>query len=156
MSKYRLAEEIVSQSVSQIWDAAKLEWELAEIVKEDEPHTCLCGHHPIIKLCTIRNTKNGNLAMVGNCCVKKFLGLYSDKVFQAVARVQKDWWRALNAETIEFAHSKKWISDWEREFYLDTMRKRLSGLTGKQNSKRYEINMKIVSMIVKKRTGQPV
>ena len=59
---------------------------------------------------------------MGNVCVKKFLGLPSDRIFQN-RRVAESPVRALNAETIQHAHQRGWITDWERNFYLDTVRK---------------------------------
>jgi hypothetical protein len=148
MSEYRLTTEILVLSAGKTWDEAKLEWRLENINKVNEPSTCLCGHYPITELCTIRNKKTGNSAIVGNCCVKKFIGLPSDKIFQAVARVQKDWWRSLNAETIEHAFTKGWVTDWERRFYFDTMRKRVGSMSAKQSKKRHEINVSIVNKII--------
>jgi hypothetical protein len=154
MSVYKLTSEIIALSAAKTWDEAKLEWRLADITKDDEPSTCLCGHYPILELCTIHNHKTGNSALVGNCCVKKFVGLPSDKIFQAVTRVQKDWWRALNAEAIDHAHQKGWITDWERKFYFNTMHKRVASMTGKQSAIRYEINVKVVNQIVRTSTAK--
>lgn len=140
MSEYKLTEEIISRSNTLKWDSAKLEWSLAEVCEVEKPETCLCGHFPIVELCVLQNRVNGNVAIVGNHCVKKFLGLGSDKIFQAIKRVRKDRERALNAESIEYGHGKGWISDWEKKFYLDTMRKRK--LSAKQRSKRVQINEK--------------
>ena len=86
MSQYKLSAEIVAQSEAQAWDEAKLEWKLDHIYWEEEPDTCLCGHYPINELCILRNAKNGNTALVGNCCVKKFMGLPSDKIFQSLKK----------------------------------------------------------------------
>jgi hypothetical protein len=141
MSEYKLTEEIISRSEVDVWDRAKLEWSLYEVYVADEPETCLCGHFPIIEICTLRNRLNGKFATVGNCCVKKFIGLPSDKIFQAVKRVRKDTTRSLNAEAIEHAYEKDWINDWERKFYFDIMRKR--NLTTKQAEKKVKINEKI-------------
>ena len=146
MSEYKLTEGIVSLSVSNTWDEAKLEWKLLEVYWEDEPDTCLCGHYPIKEICIIGNTKNKQSTIVGNCCVKKFMGLPSDKIFQALKRIRKDDEKSLNAEAIEHAHSKGWINDWERSFSFDTMRKR--SFTQKQIEKRIQINKKILSLIV--------
>lgn len=140
MSEYKLTEKIMARSQADHWDAAKLEWTLEDVYEAETPETCLCGHFPIIELCVLRNRHNQNLATVGNCCVKKFLGLGSDKIFQAIKRVRKDSERALNAEAIEHGHVKGWINDWEKNFYLDTMRKRK--LTKKQIEKRIQINEK--------------
>ena len=124
MGEFKLIQEIISLSVADTWELAKHEWELKEIYFSDEPGTCLCGHFPIIELCEIRNNKNNELATVGNCCVTKFLGLPSDKIFQAVKRVRKDNEKSLNSEAIELAYSKKWINSWEYKFYNDIFRKR--------------------------------
>ena len=108
----------------------------------ETPGTCLCGHSPIIEHCVIVNRLNGNSVIVGNVCVTKFLGLPSDRLFSALKRVAADNGRALNAAMIEHARSKGWINDWEREFYLDTMRKRR--MSDKQRAKREQINRQVL------------
>lgn len=143
MSQYKLTEEILKRSQAQIWDIAKLEWSLYQIYEAEEPETCLCGHFPIIEICTLHNKLNGQLATVGNCCVKKFIGLPSDLIFQAVKRVRKDNQKSLNAEAIKYAHEKGWINDWEYNFSIDTMRKRV--LTGKQLQTRMKVNEKMLA-----------
>ena len=143
MSKYRLTEEIISRSQSKIWDTAKLEWRLYQICEAEEPETCLCGHFPIIEICTLRNKLNGQFAAVGNCCVKKFIGLPSDLIFQAVKRVRKDNQKSLNAEAIQHAYDKGWINEWEYKFSIDTMRKR--NLSQKQLQTRMKVNKKMLA-----------
>jgi len=76
-------------------------------------------------------------------CVKNFLGLPSNKIFDAIRRVAKDRGKALNAETIAHAHQHGWINDWERNFSIDTMQKRV--LSDKQQAIRQEINRKILA-----------
>ena len=151
MSEYQLTTRPIDLSVEDAWDEAKLEWALESVWREDEPDTCLCGHFPIIEICLLRNRRNGNSAIVGNCCVKKFTNLPSDLIFQAVKRIQDDIDRAINAETIDHAHEKGWINDWERKFYLDTWRKRK--LSGSQQTKRRQINNKILARIVRARNA---
>ena len=124
MSEYKLTEEILTRSESNNWDSAKLEWSLSYVYESDEPETCLCGHFPIKNICVLQNKHSQSCVTVGNCCVKKFMGLESDKIFQAINRVRKDIERALNAEAIEYGFKEGWINDWERGFYLDTMRKK--------------------------------
>lgn len=58
MSKYKLTKEITKLSVSNVWDAAKLEWSLAQIYEADEPERCLCGQSPIIEICILQNKHN--------------------------------------------------------------------------------------------------
>lgn len=142
MSEFKLTSEIITLSLASIWDSAKLEWVLDEVYEADEPGRCLCGHYPIIETCILKNKINNNLATVGNCCVKKFIGLPSDKIFQAIKRVRKDEQKALNSEAIEYAFNKNWINDWEKNFYLNVMRKR--NLTHNQLQKKIQINNKLV------------
>ncbi|WAH62781.1 hypothetical protein [Xanthomonas hortorum] len=124
MSEYKLTSAIVELSAAMSWEAAKLEWHLNEVYEADEPETCLCGHFPIVELCILGNKANGNEATVGNCCVKRFIGLPSDKIFQAVKRVRKETSKSLNAEAIRHAFDRNWLTAWERDFYFDVMRKR--------------------------------
>lgn len=138
MSEFKLTTEIVARSVSPVWDAAKLEWTLHEVYEAEEPETCLCGHFPIIELCVLRNKMNSQLATVGNCCVKKFIGLPSDLIFQAVKRVRSDATKSLNGESLAHAKDKGWINQWEYDFYLRIMRKR--NLTAKQAAKKVQVN----------------
>lgn len=64
--------------------------------------------------------------------------LPSNKIFQAVKRVRKDSTKSLNEVAIEHGYSKRWITEWEKDFYLDIMNKRK--LTEKQLAKKKEIN----------------
>ena len=152
MAHYELATKIIALSVADTWDEAKLEWSLFDVFKEDQPDTCLCGHFPIIENCVLHNRENGTQAIIGNVCVKKFLGLPSDKIFQGINRIAQDNERSLNTEAIDHAHRKGWINDWERKFYFDTMRKR--NLSGKQREKRIQINDKVLGLIARNRPGR--
>ena len=151
MSEYKLAEEIISRSQSKVWDMAKLEWSLYQIYETEEPETCLCGHFPIIEICTLRNKLTGQFATVGNCCVKKFIGLPSDLIFQAVKRVRKDNQKSLNAEAIQHAYEKGWINEWEYRFSIDTMRKR--NLSQKQLQTRMKVNKKMLANMRRSSSG---
>lgn len=143
MAEYKLTQEIIQLSYSNIWDTAKLEWSLDYIYEAEEPERCLCGHFPIIEICILKNKVNGNAATVGNSCVKKFMGLTSsDKIFKAVKKVRKNIGKSLNAEALDYAHQKSWINDWELEFANDTRLKRLP--TAKQLETRKKINQKIL------------
>lgn len=148
MAKFQLTAEIIQRSVSDNWDEAKLEWALHEVYEADEPETCLCGHFPIIELCILNNNFNGGFATVGNCCVKKFIGLPSDKIFQAVKRVRKNLSKALNAEAIAHAFQRGWLTAWEKDFYFDIMRKR--NLTARQASKKQQINELVLQRMRRK------
>jgi len=148
MSEQQLTVEIIVRSYSKVWNIAKTEWLLEEIYEADEPDTCLCGHFPIREICVLRNKINKNNAIVGNCCVKKFIGLPSDKIFQAVKRVRKDTEKSLNTEAFQYALEHHWISEWEKDFYFDIMKKR--NLSPKQAAKKNEINEKFLRNMQRK------
>lgn len=143
MSEYKLTEDILNRSQSKIWDIARMEWGLSQVYEAEEPDTCLCGHFPIIEICILRNKLNAQFATVGNCCVKKFIGLPSDLIFQAVKRVRKNNQMSLNAEAIQHAYKNCWINEWEYNFSIDTMRKRK--LSGKQLQTRMRVNEKMLA-----------
>ncbi len=148
MSEYKLTNEILNLSLAKIWDSAKLEWELYQIYEAETPHRCLCGHTPIFEVCILRNTRNLQKATVGNCCVKKFMGLPSDLIFQAVKRVRKDNTKSLNAEAIQHAFDKGWINQWEYDFSMNNLRKQK--LTIKQMAKKIAINEKMLMNMKRK------
>ncbi len=144
MPKFNLIEEIVKRSNSDTWDFAKLEWDLYDTyrVYKGNPETCLCGKHPIFKVCILRNLHNNAQEIVGNCCVKKFDRLDSDKIFNCFTTIQKDNKKPLNIEMIRHAHAKKWIDDWEKSFSNNTRTKRTP--SDKQLPYRIKINNKII------------
>lgn len=146
MSQFQLTTELLKLSSSQTWDEAKLEWNLIDIekVSEEESEVCLCGKDPILEICIIQNKINNNVARVGNSCVKKFINK-SDKIFRSISQVKKNINKSLNAETIGFAFEKKWINEWEKNFYLDIFRKR--SISDKQKEHKTSIAKKILSKI---------
>lgn len=105
-----LQENILALSSASDWETARKEWKLIDIMEVDEPETCLCGHSPIIEVCTIKNNVTGNVADVGNRCVKRFLGFRSDLIFTAIKKVRKDNTKSLNADAIAFFMSMNAIS----------------------------------------------
>lgn len=141
MSEFQLTTEIVRLSKADTWDEAKLEWDLVDVEKVDEPETCMCGHQPIVEVCVIANRLNKQVTRVGNCCVKKFIAR-SDKIFQAVKRIKLDVSRSVNSETIEFGYDKEYITERDKKFYMDIMRKR--NLSVKQRAWKESINKKIL------------
>lgn len=151
-NEFRLSQEIVARSNADTWTAAKLEWDLLHVYREDEPLTCLCGHNPIIEICVLRNRLNGNTAIVGNVCVTKFLGLQSDVIFSGLKRVAKDETKGLNEAATTYAFQQGWITDWEHTFSLDTWRKR--ELSDKQALKRVQINRRVLARTTNTYRGQ--
>jgi hypothetical protein len=148
-SRFQLTTEILKLSVAQTWNEARREWSLEEVYKTDEPETCLCGHYPIIELCILRNVHNGAQATVGNICVNKFMGLPSDKIFQAIKRIQKDASKSLNFEAVQHAFERQWINEWEKDFYGDIVHKR--NLTERQETKKLQINERVLRKVRRQR-----
>jgi hypothetical protein len=149
MSEFKLISEIIKISIGENWDSAKLEWKLVDVWETEEDETCLCGHHPIHELCIIENKYTQHNVTVGNCCVKKFMGIRSDKIFQAIKKIRRDIQKSVNAETIQYSFDKGYIDKWQKNFYLNTMRKR--DLTEKQWTHRLNINKIILSEFEKSR-----
>jgi hypothetical protein len=137
-----LKEKILALSESKRIGSAVAEWTLDNIVIAKEPQICLCGHFPIIEICILRNLKNANIAEVGNCCVKRFMNIPSDKIFDGIKRIKKDILRSVNREILDHAHKKGVIDDWQFTFYLDIIRKRK--LSDRQQAKKIEINKQIL------------
>lgn len=138
---YRLPESIVARSVADNWQAAKLEWTLDRIYKSDSTDRCLCGH-VIRECCLIKNHHTGKDAVVGTCCVKKFLELDTQGLFNALQRIADNLGRSPSVALIDFAFQRRWIDGWQQQFSIDTHRKRK--LSPRQKAKRVEINQAIL------------
>jgi hypothetical protein len=139
---YRLVERIVALSDADSWGEAKREWVLSGVFFAESPGVCLCRHYPIIEHCVIRNRKNGNVAIVGNYCVRRFLGLPSDRIFAGLRRIAKDQGAPLGEAAVEYARTMGWINDWEYRFYLGVPRG--CALSPKQRAQRVEINGRVL------------
>jgi hypothetical protein len=127
----------------------KREWSLVDIYMAERPETCLCGHHPIIEMCVIRNRLNGNEAEVGNVCVKQFFEIRSDLIFATVKRIRQDLEKGLNEPAIVLFREKGLISEKEYSFLLSTARKRV--LSFAQMNWRKYINARILRAVARGR-----
>lgn len=143
-AKYQLISRITRLSQADEWESALQEWKLDHIYKTKKSMSCLCGHTPINNVCVLKNMANRKTAEVGNCCVKKFMGLPSDTIFNAVNRVSKDNSKSANIQTLTLALEKNLITQWEYDFYENTMSKRK--LTEKQSATRKRINQKLTRL----------
>lgn len=141
----QLRQAILALSRATEWDVARKEWSLVSISEGEEPETCLCGHFPIIEICTIANRLTGQRADVGNRCVKRFLGVRSDLIFTGIKRIRKDITKSLNADAVAFFHEQGVLNAWEFGFLQDTMAKRQ--LSAAQAGKRRAINEKVLAAL---------
>jgi hypothetical protein len=147
MSQYRLITALLARSQSKVWWQAQLEWEFVTVQRGDGKHGCLCGHSPIVNLCKLRNKLNMNTAIVGNCCVKRFLNLPTNSIFDAVKRIEQDPTRSVNLQTLNHVRGEAWITEWEYDFYRQIQRKQFKKLSPKRASIKIEINHKILRRI---------
>lgn len=138
-----LRRRIIEQSVSHDWPTARLEWDLETIFREEEFQACACGHYPIIEICQLRNRANRQIIEVGNVCVKKFMGIPSNRIFDGFRRIAKAEDKALNGAASDYAFRKGWVTEWEHKFLSNTARTRL--LSDKQRAKRIEINKRVLT-----------
>jgi hypothetical protein len=143
-----LKAEILRHSKATDWATARREWALVNIHRSEENETCLCQHYPIREICVIKNGLTGHVTEVGNVCVKRFLGIRSDRLFSAVRRIQKDITKSLNEDAIAFFHQCGVINSWEYEFLQNTQKKR--GLTVKQMNVRQGINRQVLEIIARR------
>lgn len=141
----QLRDGILNLSRALDWEVARKEWALVHVFEVDEPETCVCGHFPIIEICTIFNRITKKHAEVGNRCVRRFLGFRSDLIFDAIKRIRHDGTKSLNADAIAFFADRGVFNSWEYRFLQDTMRER--SLTPRQRSARQELNKKVLLAI---------
>jgi len=143
----RLRDAILELSVAKQWQAAKREWNLIAVVQAepDEPETCLCGHHPIIELCEIKNQLTSHTATVGNQCVKRFLGIESEALFRGIRRIRKDESKSMGPDLAVWLFEHNNLTQWEYDFQNSTGRKR--SLTEKQLAQRQRINRKALAAV---------
>jgi hypothetical protein len=151
MGLEQLKAAILELSVGSTWPEAVKEWSLENVYFDDDYQTCLCGKYPIKEICELRNLKNREFATVGNCCVKRFLGLPSDEVFRGFKSIRVDAGKSLNMAALRHAFRRDWISEWEFDFYQDIMRKRT--LSPKQLTKKLQVNQKIIQRLKRPSPG---
>ena len=147
MAEYQFFSKILELSEAEDWDDAVTEWQLKETYLTMYPDTCICGHFPINEICIVRNKLTGNVATVGNSCVKKFLNLPSDEIFTPINRIQKNIYASVNKAMLNRAFSKGWISDWDYGFYNSIMKKKK--LTDSQLEYKVGINRKILRHFIR-------
>ena len=154
---WRLPQELTAISNGSRWPDVLREWSLDHIEMlepEEQARTCLCTHYPIREVCHIVNDENGRRAIVGNCCVTKFMGdqpvfAGTQKMFDALGRIKRDINASANESLIEYAYSKRIIGERDYNFYLDIWRKR--SLSEPQKRWKVSLNQRIITHLVPSR-----
>lgn len=152
----RLRDAILPLSRADDWLIAKKEWDLINIAQAepDEAETCLCGHYPICELCEIRNRITSRTVIVGNLCVKRFLGLECAALFRGIRRIRKDAGKSMGPDLAVWLFQQGLITKWEYDFEGSTLRKRI--LSAKQQGLRQKINQKALRAVRRRGVGQVV
>ena len=155
---WRLPQALTAISNGSRWPDVLREWSLDHIEMlepEEDAQTCLCTHYPIREVCHIINDENGHRAIVGNCCVTKFMGdqpvfAGTQKMFDALGRIRRDINASANESLIEHVYSKGIISEGDYNFYLDIWRKR-KPLSDRQKRWKVSLNQRIITRLVPSR-----
>ena len=137
---------ILSLSIATEWDEAKAEWELFFVYDDPSDRSCECEHSPIHQICVIRNRKNGNKTEVGNVCVRRFLRLFSNRVFSVIKRVRNDISKSLNPAALELFRERGVISSTEEDEYNEYWRKR-TNVANEQKAQKLDINQRVLKYI---------
>jgi len=156
MAQKTLREELTKLSKAKLWPAVVREWYLLQtyvLEHGSQGMTCLCGHNPIKEICEIRNEHTLQQAIVGNCCVKNFLGIDSNKIFVGINKIAGVGglaanYSVMNFDLLSWADKNKWISEKEGSFYLSVMNKRI--LSEKQRNWITVINKKVLQHVMRK------
>lgn len=136
-SKFKIIDKIIELSHDKNWDKAKNEWYIEKVYIDKNFDTCICSHYPIKEIIVLRNKKNDNKTIVGNCCINLFMTKDYNKFFSALRK------NKLNAMIIEDSLYKNIITDKEFEFLMNTWRKKK--LTEKQTNWFEDLKIKIIN-----------
>lgn len=147
-----LREEILKRSDAQTWQAAKKEWNMIYVTREESGTArCLCGHAPIKELCVIENLVNGNTAIVGNVCIHKFLGFRPDLIIDSIDRIAEDDTRTISTDALAFLKVHDVLNPREYEFTEQRMHKNAGKMSESQLNFRRSVNRKILGWFEKRR-----
>lgn len=137
---------ILELSTSPEWDEAKAEWKLHFVYNDPDDRSCECEHAPIHQICVIKNRKNGNKAVVGNVCVRRFLRLLSNRIFSVVRRLRDDINRSLNPVALDLFKDRDIISHQEEQEYLSYWRRR-KNMSDDERAQKLAINQRVLAFL---------
>lgn len=140
-NEIRLIDSLLAKSTSTEWDIAKLEWELTQITVGSD--TCSCGKTSIHRICLLTNVSTLQTAILGSTCVEKYLYINCEHIFKDVEKGFGN--RFVKLTTLEFAYSRKYISEWEFNVYnnLRSWKK----LSDKQKVIRDKVNSRVSKLL---------
>ena len=147
----QLKDHILPLSLANIFDLARMEWDLIAVEISEEWDSCPCGQD-IKEHCYIRNRYNGNATYVGNVCINRFIQIDTGNLFEGLKRIAKDESANANHDLIEHAYRMGYLyGEKEYRFLRQTVLKR--NLSAAQIAWKRKINRRILSQtIVHRRT----
>ena len=137
----RLKEYILKNSIADNFYIASREWYVVKIFISDDPTQCPCGQ-VIYEWCHIKNRETGGQTIVGNVCVKHFLGIDMSTFFTSAKRLKKNRSKGPNKTLVSYASQYGLINEWETDFLTNVMNKRV--LSDRQIACRDKISKRIL------------
>jgi hypothetical protein len=61
-----LSHKFLALSRATEWTTERNEWAQVDIMEADEPEACLCGHYPMIEICSVHSRVTGHTTEVRN------------------------------------------------------------------------------------------
>ena len=116
----KLHDKLLFKSDAPLWDDARFEWKRGDTYWCSSWGSCVCDHR-IRERCEIHNTRNGEQAVVGNCCINQFLARLhisepTRSMIASIRKVQRDPSRALNKYTLHVAQQNRVITEVKQKF----------------------------------------
>lgn len=154
LNSRKLKAHILSRSVAENFDDAKLEWSLERVCVTEEFGLCPCGVR-IKEHCYLKNYRNGNTTWVGNVCVRKFMDINAGTLFIGLRKVRNNISARPNMRLIDYAKCRGYLyGDHEYKFLVE-ISERLK-LSVKQVNWLQKINRRILHSIVVRRIPDPI
>lgn len=136
-------------SLATEWPDVIKEWQLEFLEWGEDTTSCLCGV-TIMERCHMRNLVTRKRCVIGNVCVRRFLGIDMRGVFRGLASIRKDVLAAAGTDLLVYAHAQHIIDDWQYQFAVNTLRKRK--LSARQHVQREAINQIILKKLCRNAT----
>lgn len=147
----RLKAHILPLSLSDVFDVARMEWDLVSVEITEDFDSCPCGQE-IKEHCYITNRITNKSTYVGNVCINRFIGIETGNLFEGLKRISNDPYANANIDVIEHGRKMGFIYETEYEFLTKTRLKRK--LSDKQLEWKRKINRRITQkIIVQRRTN---
>ena len=146
----KLHDKLLFKSDAPLWDDARFEWKRGDTYWCSSWGSCVCDHR-IRERCEIHNTRNGEQAVVGNCCINQFLARLhisepTRSMIASIRKVQRDPSRALNKYTLHVAQQNRVITEAELNEYLATARRKGEA----EKERRRDINARVLAAAERK------